>query len=209
MEWKILYEANCLEYLPKFSRPGTFGCNLTCDTFASFNSLVIALVWNKCEVSYQKNPGWKTWVLCHDLAMIITWSWQNMVMIMPRWRHNDHVSWYDHHDSWHDHLFHDSSVVNLSDKTFEILGTFRQDLGRLLYDHHVFSVFYQIKNGFFVNFHIIATKNHFKALDTWLDEEGIMPPLCRVNKIERRWLQKDKIFIPVIIREQEQVPILQ
>ena len=45
----------------------------------------------------------KTWLSCHDLAMITSWSWLNMVMIMPRWLHDGHISWHDRHDSWHNH----------------------------------------------------------------------------------------------------------
>ena len=40
---------------------------------------------------------------CHDLVMIIRRSWQNIVMIMPWWRHCTHVSWHGRHKSQHDH----------------------------------------------------------------------------------------------------------
>ena len=35
--------------------------------------------------------------------MIIIWSWRNIVMIMPWWRHGGHVSCHGHYHSWHDH----------------------------------------------------------------------------------------------------------
>ena len=45
----------------------------------------------------------KTLLPCHDLAMIIPWSWWNIVMVMPWRRHCGYVSLHGHHNSRHDH----------------------------------------------------------------------------------------------------------
>ena len=45
----------------------------------------------------------KTWLPCHGFSIIIPWSWRNMIMIMPWWRHGGYASWQGRHESWYDH----------------------------------------------------------------------------------------------------------
>ena len=45
----------------------------------------------------------KTWLPCHDLAMIIPWSWRYMVKITSWCQRDGHVSWHGCYNSWHDH----------------------------------------------------------------------------------------------------------
>ena len=69
-----------------------------------------------CDLNKMQGASWvaKTWLPCHDLAVIIPWSWKKMVLIMPWWRPCFLAwsswftawSWYDYHvfhDSYHDH----------------------------------------------------------------------------------------------------------
>ena len=44
----------------------------------------LAAVYSQCT---KQNPGWKN-------MAAMPWSWWNMVMIKPWWRHGGHVSWH-------------------------------------------------------------------------------------------------------------------
>ena len=88
----VLYKYTCPSTLSQIE-------NLLCFSWGIYFKFLSWISFWSYKAIKRSRAG-KTWLPCHDIAMIISWSWRNMVM--PWWWHGGHVSWHGHHDSRHD-----------------------------------------------------------------------------------------------------------